>query len=48
MLRGVEVQRTLVEDRHPAEALVALSADADLPVVGSTSHGLPDLQPAAG
>ena len=36
---GVEVQRTVVEDRHPAEALVALSADADLLVVGSRGHG---------
>jgi len=36
---GVEVQRTVVEDRRPAEALVALSADADLLVVGSRGRG---------
>jgi nucleotide-binding universal stress UspA family protein len=36
---GVEVQRTVVEDRHPAEALVQLSADADLLVVGSRGRG---------
>ena len=35
----VEVQRTVVEDRHPAEALVSLSADADLLVVGSRGLG---------
>jgi nucleotide-binding universal stress UspA family protein len=36
---GVEVHQTVVEDRHPAEALVQLSADADLLVVGSRGHG---------
>jgi nucleotide-binding universal stress UspA family protein len=36
---GVEVQRTVVEDRHPAEALVGLSVDADLLVVGSRGRG---------
>jgi nucleotide-binding universal stress UspA family protein len=36
---GVEVQRTVVEDRHPAAALVGLSADADLLVVGSRGRG---------
>jgi nucleotide-binding universal stress UspA family protein len=36
---GVEVRQTVVEDRHPAEALVQLSADADLLVVGSRGHG---------
>ena len=36
---GVQVQRTVVEDQHPAEALVALSADADLLVVGSRGRG---------
>jgi nucleotide-binding universal stress UspA family protein len=36
---GVEVQQTVVEDRHPAEALVRLSADADLLVVGSRGRG---------
>ena len=36
---GVEVQQTVVEDRHPAEALVKLSVDADLLVVGSRGRG---------
>ena len=36
---GVQVQRTVIEDRHPAEALVKLSADADLLVVGSRGRG---------
>jgi len=36
---GVEVRQTVVEDRHPAEALVQLSVDADLLVVGSRGHG---------
>jgi nucleotide-binding universal stress UspA family protein len=36
---GVQVERTVVDDRHPAEALVALSADADLLVVGSRGRG---------
>ena len=38
-VRGVEVQQTVVEDRHPAEALVELSVDADLLVVGSRGRG---------
>jgi nucleotide-binding universal stress UspA family protein len=38
-VRGVQVQRMVVDDRHPAEALVALSADADLLVVGSRGRG---------
>lgn len=38
-LDGVQVQPTVVEDRHPAEALVELSADADLLVVGSRGRG---------
>jgi nucleotide-binding universal stress UspA family protein len=36
---GIEVQHMVVEDRHPAEALVELSADADLLVVGSRGRG---------
>jgi nucleotide-binding universal stress UspA family protein len=36
---GVEVQQTVVEDRHPAEALVQLSVEADLLVVGSRGRG---------
>jgi hypothetical protein len=36
---GVEVRQTVVEDRHPAEALVQLSVDADLLVVGSRGRG---------
>ena len=38
-LGEVRVQPTVVADRHPAEALVDLSADADLLVVGSRGHG---------
>ncbi len=38
-VRGVEVQPTVVEDRHPAEALVQLSVDAELLVVGSRGRG---------
>ena len=38
-LRGVRVQPTVVVDQHPAEALVDLSADAELLVVGSRRHG---------
>ena len=38
-LSGVQVQPTVVDDRHPAEALVQLSADAELLVVGSRGHG---------
>jgi nucleotide-binding universal stress UspA family protein len=36
---GVDVQRTVVADRRPAEALVELSTDADLLVVGSRGRG---------
>ena len=36
---AIEVRQTVVEDRHPAEALVRLSADADLLVVGSRGRG---------
>jgi nucleotide-binding universal stress UspA family protein len=38
-VKGIEVQHTVVEDRHPADALVELSADADLLVVGSRGRG---------
>ena len=38
-IEGIDVQRTVVEDRSPAEALVELSADADLLVVGSRGRG---------
>jgi nucleotide-binding universal stress UspA family protein len=38
-ISGIDVQRTVVEDRNPAEALVELSADADLLVVGSRGRG---------
>jgi nucleotide-binding universal stress UspA family protein len=36
---GVDVQPTVFEDRNPAEALVELSAAADLVVVGSRGRG---------
>jgi nucleotide-binding universal stress UspA family protein len=38
-VEGVDVQRTVVEDRHAAEALVELSDDAELLVVGSRGRG---------
>ena len=38
-VEGVDVQRSVVEDRNPAEALVELSADADMLVVGSRGRG---------
>jgi nucleotide-binding universal stress UspA family protein len=38
-VEGIDVQRTVVEDRNPAEALVELSADADMLVVGSRGRG---------
>jgi nucleotide-binding universal stress UspA family protein len=38
-ISGVQVQPTVVEDRHPAEALVQLSIDAELLVVGSRGRG---------
>jgi nucleotide-binding universal stress UspA family protein len=38
-VNGIEVQQRVVEDRHPAEALVHLSVDADLLVVGSRGRG---------
>lgn len=36
---GVEVEPTVVQERHPADALVELSSDADLLVVGSRGRG---------
>jgi len=36
---GVEVQPIVVQERHPADALVELSSDADLLVVGSRGRG---------
>ncbi len=36
---GIEVQPTVVRQRHPADALVELSSDADLLVVGSRGRG---------
>jgi nucleotide-binding universal stress UspA family protein len=38
-IEGIDVRRSVFEDRHPAEALVELSADADLLVVGSRGRG---------
>jgi nucleotide-binding universal stress UspA family protein len=38
-VEGVDVQRAVVEDRHAAEALVELSDQADLLVVGSRGRG---------
>ena len=38
-LAGVEVERVVIDDRHPAEALVESSNDADLLVVGSRGRG---------
>ena len=38
-LEDVDVHRTVMEDRNPAEALVELSDDADLLVVGSRGRG---------
>jgi nucleotide-binding universal stress UspA family protein len=38
-VEGIDVQRTVVEDRNPAQALVELPADADLLVVGSRGRG---------
>jgi nucleotide-binding universal stress UspA family protein len=39
VVEGIDVQTSVVEDRSPAEALVELSADADLLVVGSRGRG---------
>ena len=38
-VEGIDVQTSVVEDRSPAEALVELSDDADLLVVGSRGRG---------
>jgi nucleotide-binding universal stress UspA family protein len=38
-VEGIDVRRTVVEDRNSAQALVELSADADLLVVGSRGRG---------
>ena len=38
-VEGIDVQPSVVEDRNPAEALVELSDDADLLVVGSRGRG---------
>jgi nucleotide-binding universal stress UspA family protein len=38
-LAGIEVERVVIDDRHPAEALVQASNDADLLVVGSRGRG---------
>jgi nucleotide-binding universal stress UspA family protein len=38
-LAGLEVERVVIDDRHPAEALVEASNDADLLVVGSRGRG---------
>jgi len=38
-IEDVDVQRTVLEGRNPAEALVELSDDADLLVVGSRGRG---------
>jgi nucleotide-binding universal stress UspA family protein len=36
---GVEVQPTVVQERHPAAALIELASDADLVIVGSRGRG---------
>jgi nucleotide-binding universal stress UspA family protein len=39
LVGGLQVQQLVVADRHPAEALVQLSVDAELLVVGSRGRG---------
>ncbi len=36
---GVQVQSTVIQERHPGDVLVELSSDADLLVVGSRGRG---------
>ena len=38
-LTGVEVQRDVINDRHPGKALLEASREADLLVVGTRGHG---------
>jgi nucleotide-binding universal stress UspA family protein len=38
-LSGVDVQRSVIRDRHPGKALLDASQDADLLVVGSRGRG---------
>jgi len=38
-LTGVDVQRSVINDRHPGKALLDASRNADLLVVGSRGHG---------
>jgi nucleotide-binding universal stress UspA family protein len=38
-LTGIDVQRSVINDRHPAKALLDEARDADLLVVGSRGHG---------
>ncbi|HEY3087411.1 MAG TPA: universal stress protein [Jatrophihabitantaceae bacterium] len=38
-LTGVDVQRSVINERHPGKALLDISRDADLLVVGSRGHG---------